>query len=88
MSVKLKKLNEQVMVLTGATSGIGLVTARTAADAGVKLVLAARDCYSAIGGAPSEIRIAGGAARSKALKTLIASGLGVPAVQRRSPSCS
>jgi short-subunit dehydrogenase len=43
MSVKLKKLNEQVMVLTGATSGIGLVTARTAAEAGVKLVLAARD---------------------------------------------
>ncbi|MGJ7918397.1 SDR family oxidoreductase [Massilia sp. LXY-6] len=43
MSVKLKKLNEQVMVLTGATSGIGLVTARTAAEAGVRLVLAARD---------------------------------------------
>jgi short-subunit dehydrogenase len=43
MSVKLKKLNEQVMVLTGATSGIGLVTARQAAEAGVKLVLSARD---------------------------------------------
>ncbi|MGB9107341.1 MAG: SDR family oxidoreductase, partial [Telluria sp.] len=43
MSVKLKKLNEQVMVLTGATSGIGLVTARSAAEAGAKLVLAARD---------------------------------------------
>lgn len=43
MSVKLKKLNEQVMVLTGATSGIGLVTARSAAEAGARLVLAARD---------------------------------------------
>ncbi len=43
MSVKLKKLNEQVMVLTGATSGIGLVTARQAAEGGAKLVLAARD---------------------------------------------
>jgi short-subunit dehydrogenase len=43
MSVKLKKLNEQVIVLTGATSGIGLVTARMAAGAGAKLVLAARD---------------------------------------------
>jgi len=43
MSVKLKKLNEQVMVLTGATSGIGLVTARAAAEAGARLVLAARD---------------------------------------------
>jgi short-subunit dehydrogenase len=43
MSVKLKKLNEQVIVLTGATSGIGLVTARKAADEGARLVLAARD---------------------------------------------
>ncbi|WP_036165677.1 SDR family oxidoreductase [Massilia sp. 9096] len=43
MSVKLKKLNEQVIVLTGATSGIGLATARAAAEAGAKLVLAARD---------------------------------------------
>jgi short-subunit dehydrogenase len=43
MSVKLKKLNEQVIVLTGATSGIGLVTARKAAEAGARLVLAARD---------------------------------------------
>jgi short-subunit dehydrogenase len=43
MSVKLKTLNEQVIVLTGATSGIGLVTARKAAEAGARLVLAARD---------------------------------------------
>lgn len=43
MAVKLKSLNEQVMVITGATSGIGLTTARMAADAGTRLVLAARN---------------------------------------------
>ena len=43
MSLKLKKLDEQVMVITGATSGIGLATARMAAEAGARLVLAARD---------------------------------------------
>jgi short-subunit dehydrogenase len=43
MSLKLKKLDEQVMVITGATSGIGLATARLAAEGGAGLVLAARD---------------------------------------------
>ena len=42
MKISLKKLNEQVMVITGATSGIGLCTARMAAERGAKLVLAAR----------------------------------------------
>lgn len=42
------------------------------------LVLAARDCYAAMGKMPDEIRVAGGAKRSRALKTLLASGLGVP----------
>ena len=42
MDIKLKPLNEQVMVITGASSGIGLATAEAAAEAGVKLVLAAR----------------------------------------------
>jgi short-subunit dehydrogenase len=40
--VKLKKLKDQVVVITGATSGIGLVTARMAAKRGAKLVLVAR----------------------------------------------
>ncbi|QNA88545.1 SDR family oxidoreductase [Massilia sp. Dwa41.01b] len=43
MSVKLRKINEQVIVITGATSGIGLTTARMAAEAGAKLVLVARN---------------------------------------------
>jgi short-subunit dehydrogenase len=42
MAVALKPLNQQVLVITGATSGIGLTTARMAAEKGAKLVLAAR----------------------------------------------
>ena len=42
MKTKLKKLKEQVIVITGASSGIGLVTARMAAKKGARLVLAAR----------------------------------------------
>jgi short-subunit dehydrogenase len=40
--IQLKPLAEQVMVITGATSGIGLATAQAAAQAGVRLVLNAR----------------------------------------------
>lgn len=42
MAHKLKKLSDQVIVITGASSGIGLVTARMAARKGARLVLAAR----------------------------------------------
>jgi short-subunit dehydrogenase len=42
MAIKLKKLKDQVIVITGASSGIGLCTAQSAAKAGAKVVLAAR----------------------------------------------
>jgi short-subunit dehydrogenase len=42
MDIALKELADQVIVITGATSGIGLVTAREAASRGARLVLAAR----------------------------------------------
>lgn len=42
MSLKLKPIDEQVVVITGASSGIGLATAELAAKKGAKLVLAAR----------------------------------------------
>ncbi|TLX57984.1 short-chain dehydrogenase [Stutzerimonas nosocomialis] len=43
MSITLKPLREQVIVITGASSGIGLATARMAVDAGAKVVLVARN---------------------------------------------
>ncbi|MGE5623098.1 MAG: SDR family NAD(P)-dependent oxidoreductase, partial [Bacillota bacterium] len=43
MKIRLKKLSEQVIVITGATSGIGLTTARRAAERGARVVLAARN---------------------------------------------
>ncbi len=43
MRMRLKDLSRQVIVLTGATSGIGLVTARMAAGRGARLVLVARN---------------------------------------------
>jgi short-subunit dehydrogenase len=42
MAIRLKKLRDQVIVITGASSGIGLSTARMAARQGAALVLAAR----------------------------------------------
>ncbi|HEY0794060.1 MAG TPA: SDR family oxidoreductase [Chthoniobacterales bacterium] len=43
MSLKLKPLAQQTIVITGASSGIGLVTARMAARKGANVVLAARN---------------------------------------------
>jgi short-subunit dehydrogenase len=58
MSAKLRNIKEQVMVITGATSGIGLTTARMAAERGAKLVLAARSA-DALDQLASELRTHG-----------------------------
>jgi short-subunit dehydrogenase len=61
MSIKLRKLSDQVIVITGASSGIGLTTARAAAKQGAKLVLAARS-EDALKTLQQEIQNAGGEA--------------------------
>ncbi|WP_419808863.1 SDR family oxidoreductase [Sphingomonas sp.] len=61
MSPRLKPLAEQVIVITGASSGIGLVTARTAARAGAAVFLIARS-GEALGEIAREINNAGGRA--------------------------
>ncbi|MFC3607507.1 SDR family oxidoreductase [Stutzerimonas tarimensis] len=43
MNLTLKPLREQVIVITGASSGIGLATARMAVEAGARVVLVARN---------------------------------------------
>jgi len=58
---KLKPLAEQVIVITGASSGIGLATAKAAAARGAKVMLVARD-GEALATAVSEITAAGGTA--------------------------
>ncbi|ELY99341.1 SDR family oxidoreductase [Natrialba asiatica] len=59
MTVALKPLDEQVIVITGASSGIGLTTARMAADRGARLVLVARS-EAALAELTEEIRREGG----------------------------
>lgn len=61
MKLKLKPIRDQVMVITGASSGIGLVTAQEAARRGAKVVLAARNDRD-LRRAVEEIRDAGGRA--------------------------
>ena len=61
MTVQLKRLDRQVMVITGASSGIGLTTARMAAQNGMRLVLAARS-QEALRQLTSEITSKGGKA--------------------------
>ncbi len=56
-----KSLDQQVLVITGASSGIGLATARMAAQLGARVVLAAREAEQ-LAEAAADIRAAGGQA--------------------------
>ncbi len=58
---KLKPLSEQAFVITGASSGIGLVTARLAAEQGARVLLAARN-EDDLRAAVDAIRATGGTA--------------------------
>ena len=46
MGISLKPLHQQVIVITGASSGIGLATAFAAADQGAKVVVTARSAHT------------------------------------------
>lgn len=59
MKLQLKPLSDQVIVITGASSGIGLVTARTAARRGARVVAVARSA-NALRQLVDEIRREGG----------------------------
>lgn len=61
MTIKLKPLKDQVVVITGASSGIGLVTAKTAARRGARVMLIARS-EEELGTIAREINNAGGRA--------------------------
>ena len=61
MTFSLKPLHQQVMVITGASSGIGLATAQAAAGRGAKLVLVARS-ESTLSEIVNEINALGGEA--------------------------
>jgi NAD(P)-dependent dehydrogenase (short-subunit alcohol dehydrogenase family) len=61
--ITLKPLNQQVMVITGATSGIGLATAKRAAERGARVVLCSRN-ESELQHTVDQIQQRGGTARA------------------------
>lgn len=61
MDIELRPLKEQTLVITGASSGIGLATAKMAAKRGARLVLASRS-KSDLKNAVKEVKKAGGEA--------------------------
>jgi len=62
MKLPLKSLSDQIVVITGASSGIGLATARMAAERGARVVVAARN-EDALRQFCDQVRSQGGQAR-------------------------
>jgi len=67
---------------TARASFIGLNATHRFADLTRAVVeglgLAARDCYSAMGAMPAELRLTGGAARSRGLRAVLGAAIGAP----------
>ena len=61
---------------TGLDATVGFAGLARAVHEG--LALAARDCYDAMGPRPAEIRLSGGAARSRSLRAILAAALDRP----------
>lgn len=74
MPVKLKPLKDQTIVITGASSGIGLLTAQTAAKRGANVVLVARN-EEVLEKVAAEINAAGGKALAVAADVADAAAL-------------
>jgi len=66
MPGRLKPLADQIIVITGASSGIGLATARRAAEAGARVVLVARN-RQALDETVEQIKLKGGRAAAFAV---------------------
>jgi erythritol kinase (D-erythritol 1-phosphate-forming) len=62
--------------LIGLSREVGFLDLARAVYEG--LAFAARDCYAAMDHRPEEVRISGGAARSRALRCILSSALGAP----------
>ncbi len=86
MSVRLKRVRDQVIVVTGASSGIGLTTAETAAERGARVVLNSRD-QAQLEQIAERIRARGGRAIAAAGDVADAEAMELVA-RRRNPATS
>ncbi|HEX2140000.1 MAG TPA: SDR family oxidoreductase [Woeseiaceae bacterium] len=83
MHYSLKPLNEQVIVITGASSGIGLATARAAAARGARVVLSSRNaealeeaCRNIQAGGRQAIRVVADVGRREEVENIAEAAIG------------